>query len=179
MQPTPAPCTETCIFRKEDCGQKASLHAAARFKDYANIAENRLSEYWIFWQHKPGPGAERGYFGPWQTCKQLLYGRERCGPLVTRFRPVLAVWIAGMVASGGVVLLAIFCVLSIFQMAMVSSKEKVVMSYSAVVIGKLALSLLASFLASFKIKSAETSQGIKQVIDEIPSSREYRATNYL
>nr|CAD7201186.1 unnamed protein product [Timema douglasi] len=52
MQPTPAPCTETCIFRKEDCGQKASLHAAARFKDYANIAENRLSEYWIFWQHK-------------------------------------------------------------------------------------------------------------------------------
>nr|CAD7202714.1 unnamed protein product [Timema douglasi] len=91
----------------------------------------------------------------------------------------VAVWIAGMVASGGVVLLAIFCVLSIFQMAMVSSKEKVVMSYSAVVIGKLALSLLASFLASFKIKSAETSQGIKQVIDEIPSSREYRATNYL
>jgi hypothetical protein len=35
-----------------------------------------------------GPGSESGYFGPWQLCKYLLYGRERCGPSVTRFKPV-------------------------------------------------------------------------------------------
>ena len=35
-----------------------------------------------------GPGSESGYFGPWQLCKYLLYGRERCGPTVTRFKPI-------------------------------------------------------------------------------------------
>ena len=35
-----------------------------------------------------GPGSESGYFGPWQICKYLLYGRERCGPTVTRFKPI-------------------------------------------------------------------------------------------
>jgi hypothetical protein len=35
-----------------------------------------------------GPGSESGYFGPWQICKYLLYSRERCGPSVTRFKPI-------------------------------------------------------------------------------------------
>lgn len=35
-----------------------------------------------------GQGSESGYFGPWQICKYLLYGRERCGPPVTRFKPI-------------------------------------------------------------------------------------------
>lgn len=29
--------------------------------------------------------SERGYFGPWKTCKRLNYGRELCGDF--RFRP--------------------------------------------------------------------------------------------
>ena len=65
----------------------------------------------------------------------------------------MAVWIAGLVAAIGVSLLGIFCVLSVFQLAMVMSRERVVMSYSGVVIAKLALVLLASeyfLLINFK-----------------------------
>jgi hypothetical protein len=40
--------------------------------------------------------------------------------------------------------LGVFCVLSVFQLAMVTSRERVVMSYSVVVIAKLAFVLLAS-----------------------------------
>lgn len=29
---------------------------------------------------------DRGYFGPWKTCKLLLYNRERCGEGVSRFQ---------------------------------------------------------------------------------------------
>ncbi|XP_063231882.1 uncharacterized protein LOC134536174 [Bacillus rossius redtenbacheri] len=94
-----------------------------------------------------GSAAEKGYFGLWVTCKQLLYGRERCGASVSRFKPSLAVWIAGLVAAASVVLLGIFCILSIFQLAMVMSREKVVMSYGAAVITKLACCLLALLLA--------------------------------
>lgn len=54
------------------------------------------------------------------------------------------VWIAGIVAAIGVAVLAVFCFLSVLQLAMISSKEKVVMQYSAALIGKLALALLAS-----------------------------------
>lgn len=57
---------------------------------------------------------------------------------------LVAVWIAGIVASIGVAILGVFCFLSVLQMAMLSSKEKVVLKYSAVVMSKLALSLLAS-----------------------------------
>lgn len=35
-----------------------------------------------------GTAVERGYFGPWRTCKILLYNRERCGQNVSRFQPV-------------------------------------------------------------------------------------------
>jgi hypothetical protein len=49
-----------------------------------------------------------------------------------------------MVAAVGVAVLGVFCVLSVFQLAMVMSRERVVISYSVVVIAKLALVLLAS-----------------------------------
>lgn len=53
-------------------------------------------------------------------------------------------WVAGIAAAIGVAVLGIFCFFSVLQLAMLTSKEKVVMSYSVVVIFKLALGLLAS-----------------------------------
>lgn len=94
-----------------------------------------------------GPSAEKGYFGPWRTCKQLLYHRERCGKDESRFRVSIVVWIAGLVAATGVAILGVFCILSVLQLAMLSSKEKVVMRYSVVLTTKLALGLLAALLA--------------------------------
>lgn len=52
-----------------------------------------------------------------------------------------------MMAAIGVAVLGVFCFLSVLQLAMLSSKEKVVMKYSVVVILKLALGLLATLLA--------------------------------
>lgn len=48
-----------------------------------------------------------------------------------------------MVAAFGVAVLGVFCFLSVLQLAMLSSKEKVVMKYSVLVIVKVALGLLA------------------------------------
>ncbi|XP_049958041.1 uncharacterized protein LOC126474607 [Schistocerca serialis cubense] len=90
---------------------------------------------------------EGGYFGPWQTCKELQYNREICGKDVSRFHPVDAVYFAGVVAAIGVASLGVFCVMSVLQMAMVASKDQICMPYSALVIAKLALALLATLLA--------------------------------
>ncbi|XP_025835985.1 uncharacterized protein LOC108739743 [Agrilus planipennis] len=94
-----------------------------------------------------GPGSEQGYFGPWRKCKLLLYNRERCGEDASRFRTSWAVWISGVVACFGVAILGVYCFLSVLQLAMINSKEKVVMKYSALVMVKTALSLLAALLA--------------------------------
>ncbi|XP_012282288.1 uncharacterized protein LOC105700722 [Orussus abietinus] len=94
-----------------------------------------------------GPGAENGYFGPWRQCKLLLYGRERCGHDVSRFEPVLAVWVAGLAAAGASVLLAGFVGLTVLQLAMASSAKRMFMSYGAALIGKVAMATLATSLA--------------------------------
>ncbi|XP_018570466.1 uncharacterized protein LOC108910368, partial [Anoplophora glabripennis] len=90
-----------------------------------------------------GFGDEKGYFGPWRTCKLLLYNRERCGKDASRFKVSIAVWVAGLVASIGVAVLGVFCFLSVLQLAMLSSKEKVMLKYSVVVISKVGIGLLA------------------------------------
>lgn len=103
---------------------------------------------WGYFDSESGfVGDEKGYFGPWRTCKILLYHRERCGNNDSKFRPSIAVWVAGLVAALGVAVLSVFCFLSVLQLAMLSSKERVVMKYSLVVIIKLALALLATLLA--------------------------------
>ncbi|KAG5885858.1 hypothetical protein JTB14_035878 [Gonioctena quinquepunctata] len=94
-----------------------------------------------------GHGDERGYFGPWKTCKLLLYNRERCGENVSRFKVSIAVWVAGLIASIGVAVLGVFCFLSILQLAMLNSREQVVMKYSIVVITKVGIGLLSALLA--------------------------------
>ncbi|XP_046688170.1 LOW QUALITY PROTEIN: uncharacterized protein LOC124373894 [Homalodisca vitripennis] len=91
-----------------------------------------------------GPGAERGYFGPWTTCKELLYGRTKCGENVSRFRPHGAVKLAGYVAALNSLCLAFFCILSIIQLSMIVSKDKVVLKYTSAVTAKLGLALLST-----------------------------------
>ncbi|KAK9875869.1 hypothetical protein WA026_009656 [Henosepilachna vigintioctopunctata] len=92
-------------------------------------------------------GEETGYFGPWKTCKLLLYNRERCGTNVSKFRPKGTVWASGLIASIGVAVLGLFCLLSVLQLAMISSKEKVVIKYSLAVISKVVMALIATLLA--------------------------------
>lgn len=58
-----------------------------------------------------------------------------------------AVYIAGVVASVGVSVLGVFCVLSVLQLAMISSKERVAFKYTHLVMMKLALALLATLLS--------------------------------
>ncbi|XP_049541853.1 uncharacterized protein LOC125955058 [Anopheles darlingi] len=99
---------------------------------------------WAYYEGRSGV-EDRGYFGPWQKCQVLSY-RERCGD-VGRFRPLGVVFASGMLAVGGCVLFAIFCVLSIIQIAMISSRDRVCMSYLALVTVKLVASVLATGLS--------------------------------
>ncbi|CAB3379395.1 Hypothetical predicted protein [Cloeon dipterum] len=92
-------------------------------------------------------GGERGYFGPWKVCQELLYGREKCGTAISQFRPIGAVYGAGIAAAAATSLLGFFCVLSVFQIAMVVSKDRVVMNYSMVVSAKLTFAILAVLLS--------------------------------
>ncbi|KAI8440994.1 hypothetical protein MSG28_009271 [Choristoneura fumiferana] len=56
---------------------------------------------------------------------------------------VTAVHIAGVVGAIGTSILGVFCVLSVLQLAMISSKERVGLKYTHLVMVKLALALLA------------------------------------
>ncbi|RVE52222.1 hypothetical protein evm_003141 [Chilo suppressalis] len=58
-----------------------------------------------------------------------------------------AVYIAGVVGAIGVTVLGVFCVLSVLQLAMISSKERVGFKYTHLVMMKLALALLAALLS--------------------------------
>lgn len=128
---------------------------------------------WGYFENVNGGGSwesERGYFGPWKTCKRLNYGRELCGDV--RFRPsgkwntslrstvnffcmqqcnfhsssLVGVYISGILAAVSCSLLGIFCILSIIQIAMISSRDKVVMKYKPLVIIKLILSLASGII---------------------------------
>nr|XP_034836382.1 uncharacterized protein LOC117992773 isoform X2 [Maniola hyperantus] len=54
---------------------------------------------------------------------------------------------AGVVAVIGVSVLGVFCILSVMQLAMISSKERVGLKYTHNVMTKLALALLATLLS--------------------------------
>ncbi|XP_052862264.1 uncharacterized protein LOC128268981 isoform X1 [Anopheles cruzii] len=99
---------------------------------------------WAYYEGRSGV-EDRGYFGPWQKCQVLSY-RERCGD-VGRFRPLGVVFVSGLLAVGGCVLFGIFCVLSIVQIAMISSRDRVCMSYRALVTVKLVATVFAAGLS--------------------------------
>ncbi|XP_050298093.1 uncharacterized protein LOC126737297 [Anthonomus grandis grandis] len=92
-------------------------------------------------------GLNRGYFGPWKTCKLLLYNRENCEEGASRFRPTVAVFVAGLVAVISVIVLGIFCILSVIQLAMISSKEKVVCKYGFMMLTKVVMAFVSALLA--------------------------------
>ncbi|XP_044254672.1 uncharacterized protein LOC123005119 [Tribolium madens] len=48
---------------------------------------------WGYFDNLSGRGnEERGYFGPWKTCKLLLYNRERCGNDSSNFKATRIHW---------------------------------------------------------------------------------------
>lgn len=57
---------------------------------------------------------------------------------------LVAVWVAGLAAAGASALLAILVAIGVLQLAMASSAKRVVISYSAALMGKVALATLAS-----------------------------------
>ncbi|KAL1494898.1 hypothetical protein ABEB36_010412 [Hypothenemus hampei] len=92
-------------------------------------------------------GDHEGYFGPWKTCKFLLFHRERCGDGVSLFQASRAVYISGVIAIFSVILLAIFCFLSVLQLIMINRKKKVIMKYSAVLLTKVVMAFGSALLA--------------------------------
>lgn len=92
-----------------------------------------------------GFASDQGYFGPWKVCKQLNYNREKCGSAesVSRFRPSFFVFLSGVMIVISTISLGIYCILSVIQIAAISSREKIVMRYSSLVTLKLLLSAVA------------------------------------
>ncbi|XP_065215966.1 uncharacterized protein LOC135842436 isoform X1 [Planococcus citri] len=87
---------------------------------------------------------DRGHFGPWQICKEAYHGKTKCGDTVTRFQPVAAVRIAGYFAILGVIFSAAFCVLNVLHLAMVVSRDKVVMKFKDAVMTKFVVSIVTA-----------------------------------
>lgn len=89
-----------------------------------------------------GFGAENGYFGPWKVCKELQFNRESCGASVSRFRPSSFVFISGVMIVMSMISLGIYCILSVIQIAAISSRENILMRYSLLVSVKLLLAIV-------------------------------------
>ncbi|XP_028161911.1 uncharacterized protein LOC114353926 isoform X2 [Ostrinia furnacalis] len=112
------------------------------FFSYDSNLQISMQSYYL-----ENPSFEQGYFGPWIMCKKMFYNREKCGPDVSKFRPSAAVHIAGVVGAIGVSVLGVYCILSVLQLAMISSKERVGFKYTHLMMMKLALALLAALLS--------------------------------
>lgn len=93
-----------------------------------------------------GFAADHGYFGPWKVCKELAYNREKCGSHenASRFKPSNFVFASGIAIVFSTLFLGIYCILSVIQIAAISSREKIVMKYSSLVVIKLVLAFLGS-----------------------------------
>jgi hypothetical protein len=91
-----------------------------------------------------GFGSERGYFSPWKVCKELSYNREQCGQASSRFRPSSFVFASGIMIVVSTITLGIYCILSVIQIAAISSREKIVMKYSTLVMTKLGFAAIGA-----------------------------------
>uniref|UniRef100_A0A336KY36 CSON001294 protein n=1 Tax=Culicoides sonorensis TaxID=179676 RepID=A0A336KY36_CULSO len=89
----------------------------------------------------------KGYFGPWRTCKSLNYGRENCRSESLGFKTPDAVYFTGIFGVISCICLGLFCIFSVLQIAMISAKDKVVIKYSVLVVFKLVLVILAVILS--------------------------------
>lgn len=116
---------------------------------------------------------DQGYFGPWRLCRQLSYRyREKCGPEVSYFRPSDAIFVSGLLATFGCIAFGFYCILCILQIAMISSREKVVLRYTTLVVLKLLLAVVGAVLALIAIiifgVSSDNSRGQFRVTREAP-----------
>jgi hypothetical protein len=97
---------------------------------------------WAYFEEVHGGfGSDNGYFSPWKVCKELTYNREKCGTFenTSRFRPSNLVFVSGVMIVVSAISLGIYCILSVIQIAQVSSREKIVMRYNTLVVVKLLL----------------------------------------
>lgn len=99
-----------------------------------------------FEDRQGGYQAERGYFGPWKVCKKLSYGREICGDRF-RFQVSGGVYISGVLSTISCTGLAVFCILQVIQLSMITSRDEVVLNYRTCVILKLITSILTAMMA--------------------------------
>ena len=60
------------------------IHREVPLECFCGQTNNELFGFFV----SVGPAAERGHFGPWATCKTLLYYRDRCGAYDSTFRPI-------------------------------------------------------------------------------------------
>jgi len=91
-----------------------------------------------------------GYFGPWRACKKLQYGREKCGSDIG-FSPSKAVYATGLLGVISCLCLGVFAILSVIQIASISSKDTVVLKYRLLVVIKLILVIVAVITALLAI----------------------------
>lgn len=103
-----------------------------------------LPTWGYFQDDNTGYGSDRGYFSPWKLCKELAYNREKCGSFdnASRFKPSKFVFASGVAIVLSTICLGIYCILSVIQIAAVSSREKIVMKYSTLVSVKVMLAFI-------------------------------------
>lgn len=91
-----------------------------------------------------GFGSDRGYFSPWRICKELTYNREKCGSSenVSRFKPSHFVFASGLSIAISSIVLGLYCVLSVVQIAAFSSRESILLRYSTLLSTKLMLAVV-------------------------------------
>lgn len=122
-----------------------ALITAISFICFALSCASVFLPIWGYFEDSNGGfAADRGYFGPWKVCKELTYNREKCGSAesVSRFRPSGFVFASGIMIVVSAVATGIYCILSVIQIAAISSREKIVMSYSTLVTTKLILAIV-------------------------------------
>ncbi|GBP59183.1 hypothetical protein EVAR_53337_1 [Eumeta japonica] len=86
------------------------------------------------------------------TADDIDIARDNNGTnsIFTRVNPLaraMAVYISGVVAVVGVTALGVLCLLSVLQLAMLASRERVAVNYPTLLMIKLALALLATLLS--------------------------------
>lgn len=118
-----------------------------------SCAASFLPVWGYFDETNGGFASDHGYFGPWKVCKELAYNREKCGSYenASRFRPSNFVFASGIAIVLSTFLLGIYCILSVIQIAAISSREKIVMNYGSLVVVKLVLAFSGGELSTYNL----------------------------
>lgn len=141
----------------ENAGEMASssifiaIITTLSFISFALACASTFLPVWAYFEElNSNFNGDNGYFGPWKVCRELAYNRERCGSheSASRFRPSNFVFASGIAIVLSTFVLGIYCILSVIQIAAVSSREKIVMNYGTLVVTKFVLAFLGGELSS-------------------------------